>query len=205
MQKVKLFFRQSWLLLTTALCFGLLISFTDAALRPRIMENQRGKINQKMKQLIAQAEQFKLIMDDVKLQLSGGSGIETDVYKAAENGQTVGFAYTASGSGFADKIRLIIAVDSNFDKFYGYGVLFSNETPNFGDKINKEYYQGQFRGAPAKSLKLIKTGDVSKIDDEIVAITGATVSSRAIVNIFNNYTNTIRKKLVNEGYISNGR
>jgi major membrane immunogen (membrane-anchored lipoprotein) len=54
-------------------------------------------------------------------------------------------------------------------------------------------------------LNLIKKGDNKKIDNEIVAISGATVSSTAVVNIFNNYLEQIKKQLTEKGLIGNGR
>ena len=44
-------------------------------------------------------------------------------------------------------------------------------------------------------LNLVKTGDPKKIDSDIVAITGATVSSNAVVDIINNILPQIKKAI----------
>jgi Na+-translocating ferredoxin:NAD+ oxidoreductase RnfG subunit len=77
----------------------------------------------------------------------------------------------------------------------------SNETPGFGDKIKKDYLGDQFKGAPAGELVLVKTGDDKKIDSEIVAISGATVSSEAVVKTFNVYIDKIKEQLRAKGLI----
>ena len=89
----------------------------------------------------------------------------------------------------------MVAVDKGFGKFAGYAVLSSNETPGFGDKIKRSYYRNQFKGAPVEELGLVKTGDDKKVDSEIVAISGATVSSQAVVDIINNVVVQIKNKM----------
>jgi len=108
------------------------------------------------------------------------------------------------GSGFADKIKLVLTVDAAFENLAGFGVLASNETPGFGDKIKNDYLRNQFIDAPAVQLVLSKTGDDKKIDNEIVAITGATVSSEAVVKILNNYIGQIKTYMQVEGLLNNG-
>ena len=43
------------------------------------------------------------------------------------------------------------------------------------------------------------------IDNQIVAISGATVSSDAVLNIVNNYIGQIKNELEKEGLISDGK
>jgi hypothetical protein len=56
-------------------------------------------------------------------------------------------------------------------------------------------------------VELIKTGKIEVIkviDSQIAAISGATVSSEAVVKIFNTYTGEIKKQLQQKGLIGNG-
>jgi len=130
-----------------------------------------------------------------------------DAYKgisADDNG--VGWAFSVSGSGFADKIELVVVVDNSFEKMMGYGVLSSNETPGFGDKINDpELFGNQFKGVPVGQFKLIMTGDRSKIDSEIVAISGATISSEAVVRILNDSLEQIKEQMQKKELIGDGK
>ena len=206
MSNVKLFLQQSWLLIAASFFFGLLIAITNAGLQPNIKRNEQKKIEERLTELINEAQSFEAAIQDAEIALSKAKRVKTDIYKAVDaDGKTIGFAYIAEGAGFTDKIKLIIAVNGNFEKFYGFKVLFSNETPGFGDKIKDDYYIGQFIGAPAGQFQLVKTGDYEKIDSEIVAISGATVSSTAVVNIFNSYTEKIKELLISKGLIEDGR
>jgi electron transport complex protein RnfG len=96
-------------------------------------------------------------------------------------------------------------VDKDFENFAGYAVLASNETPGFGDRIKLPYYRQQFAGAPAVKLKLAKTGYVEKIDSEIVAISGATVSSEAVIKIINNFVAQVKEQMREKGLIGDGK
>ena len=154
-----------------------------------------------MSSLLPGARQFD---SGTELEVESGKGkkAKSKVYKAlSESGECVGWAFTATGPGFADKIELIVAVDSSFRKFAGFAVIASNETPGFGSRIKEEYFISQFKNAPADKLELVKTGDDQKIDSEIVAISGATVSSEAVVKIFNTYIGKIKEQLQEKGIL----
>jgi electron transport complex protein RnfG len=200
MSKVRHFFQQSWLLIIASFCFGLLIAVTNAAWSGRILQNEIDKRNHLMTALIADADSFDVAVEAVEIPGAKGKILKTDIYQALDSsGRTVGFAFIAVGSGFADKIKLVIAVDAKCEKFFGFKVLASNETPGFGDKIKEDYLGSQFKGAPADKLELVKTGDEKKIDSEIVAISGATVSSEAVVQTFNTYIGKVKEQLQAKG------
>ncbi len=202
MSKIKHFIEQSWLLIVASFFFGLLIAVTNAAWSGRILQNEIDKRNDLMRALIADVNSFDVAVEAVEIPAAKGKTVETDIYKALDSsGRTIGFAFIAVGSGFADKIKLVIAVDAKCEKSFGFKVLASNETPGFGDKIKKDYLGSQFKGAPAGELELVKTGDEKKIDSEIVAISGATVSSKAVVDIFNAYIEKIREHLQTKGFV----
>jgi len=206
MSKIKYFFEQSWLLIATSFVFGLLLAATDAALAPRIAFNERQKLTTLMSSLLPDAEEFTIAISEAQIAAGKGKMAVTDVYVGVDSqGRTLGYAFIGLGAGFQDKIRLVIAMDASGEKFLGYRVLASNETPNFGSKIKEDYFRGQFVDAPAETLELVKTGDVERIDSQIVAISGATVSSQAVLNIFNSYTRGITQQLRSEGLISDGR
>lgn len=200
MSKIKYFFEQSWLLIVSAFCFGLLLAVANAGWSDRILQNEIDKRNRLMTALIADANSFDLAIDDANIPGRKGKILKTDIYKAVDSdGKTAGFAFIAVGAGFADKIKLVIAVDSDCRKLFGYKVLASNETPGFGDKIKEDFLSNQFINAPVGRLELAKSGDALAIDSEIIAITGATVSSEAVVKTFNTYIEVVKELLKKEG------
>lgn len=205
MSKIKHFIEQSWLLIVASFLFGLLIAITNAAWAPRIEQNKIDKLNRLMGGLLPQAKNFNS-QGEVEINSAKGKKLKSTIYKAVTDAnECIGWAFNAIGSGFQDKIELVIAVDKDFKTFAGFAVLASNETPGFGDKIKLAYYRDQFAGAPAQKLDVSKTGDDKIIDSQIVAITGATVSSEAVVKIINNTASQIKEQMQQKGFITNGK
>lgn len=198
MSKIKYFLEQSWLLIISAFCFGLLLAIANAGWSDRIQQNEKNKLNNLIVGLISDANDFEIVIPDVNIPGGRGKITKTDIYRVRDvQRKTAGFAFVAVGSGFADKIKLVIAVDSKCEKFLGFDVLSSNETPGFGDKIKEDKFRDQFKGIAAGNLELIKAGETK--DSEVLAISGATVSSEAVVKIFNTYIGKIKEKLQTAG------
>jgi len=204
MYKIKYFIRQSWLLIVAAFMFGLLIAVTNASLGPRIEQNEKDKLNNLMKSLIVKGRNFDIAVEKAEITGAKGKILKTNIYRATdENTDTAGFAFVAVGAGFADKIKLVIALDRNCEQFLGFKVLSSNETPGFGSRITEDYFAEQFKAIPAGRLELVKAG--KKKNTQILAITGATVSSEAVVKIFNTYIEQIKEQLTVKGLTGNGK
>lgn len=202
LNKIKFYFQQSWLLIISSFAFGLLLAVTNAAWAPRIAKNQADKFNSLARTMLPDAQTFDTAINNKAITLTSGATEKITIKKAATlTGKTIGWAFTCKGPGFADTIKLVVAVDADFEKIKGFGVLSSNETVGFGDKIKDPYYNDQFINAPAVTLTLAKSGHPETIDNEIIAITGATVSSEAVVKIFNNYITQIKTTLQKEGLI----
>jgi electron transport complex protein RnfG len=103
------------------------------------------------------------------------------------DGRRVGFAVVAGEPGFQDVVRLIFGYDAATHQLIGMKVLESKETPGLGDKIEKDSsFVGQFRTALAPLVGVKperrQPGDRHQVD----MITGATISSRAVIRIINN-------------------
>ncbi|MDT8302127.1 MAG: FMN-binding protein [Sedimentisphaerales bacterium] len=202
MHKLKHFIEQSWLLIAASFFFGLLIAVTSAALSPRIEQNKINKRNRLVGALLPEAKNFVPVEEGIEIESIQGKKETFEVFRAmSEANECVGWSFNAIGPGFADKIELVVAVDKDFEKFAGFDVLASNETPGFGNQIKFDYFQDQFKGAPAEDLKLSTSGDNTKIDSEIIAISGATISSEAVVDIINNAMTQIKKQIQQKGLI----
>lgn len=204
MSNLKLFFRESWLLLVSSVLFGGLLALTDAAWIPRIQQNEINKFSNLARTLLPAAETFEHLTDPVQIPDDKGRPMLVDVRRGLDaSGACAGWAFVCEGSGFADKIKLVVCVDAKFEILTGFQVLASNETPGFGDKITIQngFYQAQYKGAPAERLTLHKAGDSKLIDSEIIAITGATVTSQAVVDILNAYVTPIKEQLRQKGFL----
>jgi len=198
--------QESWLLIVASFFFGLLIAVTSSGLSPRIRQNEINKRNRMVSALLPEAKNFVLLDKKIEIQSRRGKQENIEIYRAvSEANECVGWSFEAVGSGFADKIKLVVALDKNLEKIAGFDVLSSNETPGFGDRIKSDYYRDQYKGAPAGELKLVTVGEPDKIDSEIVAISGATISSEAVVEIMSNFITQVREQMQKEGIIGNGK
>lgn len=103
-----------------------------------------------------------------------------------ERGDFVGYAIPAAGPGFQDTIGLLYGFAPEGSLVVGMEVLESRETPGLGDKIYKdaEFVAGFSALSVEPEIVAVKKGSSSQ-PNEIDAITGATISSKAVVRIIN--------------------
>ena len=95
-------------------------------------------------------------------------------YSTADKSKIVGYAVPGkSQKGFGGEIRLMVGLTSD-RKVISYQVLAANETPGLGAKLGDAAFVKQFGGKSGPSLKVQKDGG------DIDAITGATITSRAV-------------------------
>ncbi|EDN65464.1 Electron transport complex, RnfABCDGE type, G subunit [Beggiatoa sp. PS] len=101
-------------------------------------------------------------------------------------GHLVGYAIVAEGPGFQDTIRLLYGYRPDEKKIVGMEILESRETPGLGDKIYKDAdFVANFKALTVEpSIVLVKKGTKSK-QNQVDAISGATISSKAVVRIIN--------------------
>ncbi len=204
MSKIKYFVQQSWLLIVSSFCFGLLLAIANAAWSPRIEQNRINKINALAGRLIPEAEDFvPLDKMGIEIEITSlkGKKKKVDVYKAMAGEECFGWSFNAVGPGFQDKIELIIAVDKDFKTIAGFDVLASNESPGTGDKIKEKDFRKQFEDKSAAKLELIKSGEAK--DNKILAISGATISSEAVVKIINHYMKEVKEEMQRKGLLGN--
>ena len=204
---LRLFIRESWLLIVSSFLFGLLLAVTDAAWSPQIRQNELNKFNKLAAGLFGKEGTTFESVPDIAIDKGKGQTILVDVRKAVQDGRCIGWAFVAEGNGFAGPIRLVVATDAGFEKILGFGVLACSETPGFGDKIKIKdgFCQKQYQGAPVAPFALTKAGDPAAIDSTIVAITGATVTSEAVVTIFNRFAVAIQSQLKAKGLLTHGQ
>ncbi len=199
MRSIKHFFEQSWLLIVASFFFGLLIAVTNAALSARITWNATVKLNTLAGGLLPQAKNFTPLDETIDIVAWGGKPRALQLYRATDNGQTVGWIFTAVGSGFADKIELVVAVNGDFESLAGFDILASNETPGFGDRIKEDGFRNQFKGAPAGELVISSSGNPGTV----VTISGATVSSTAVVETLSHYLTQVKEQMQQKGLVDN--
>ena len=101
-----------------------------------------------------------------------------------DSGKLLGFAIPAEEPGFQDIIGGILGYDPIQKIIIGFEVLDSKETPGLGDKIMKDAaFQNNFKAlAVDPQIVAVKKGE-KRSPNEVEAITGATISSKAVVRL----------------------
>ena len=94
-----------------------------------------------------------------------------------KDGRKIGRIYQTKSLGYGGYIYIKVGIDNNL-KIKGVKILQHNETPGLGAKITKSEFLNQFKNLDFKNLYLKKDSPYGKID----SITGATISSRAVVD-----------------------
>mgnify|MGYP000247522843 CR=1 FL=1 len=95
-------------------------------------------------------------------------------------------AFLFEGSGLWGPIRGAIAMDTALTTIDGITIIYQEETPGLGSRIAEREYLDKFIGKKF-SPELELTGEGKAVEEnEIDAITGATLSSDALIRILNN-------------------
>jgi electron transport complex protein RnfG len=102
-------------------------------------------------------------------------GKHGEYYEAQKGGQTIGYIVRSFGKGYSGYIDTLVSVDKNFT-IVAIDVLHHTETPGLGDEIDFDYFKDQFKGKTLDHLVVRK----EETKEDIQAITGATISSRAV-------------------------
>lgn len=155
-------------------------------------------------------------------------------------GQIIGYAACGEAQGYSSKIKVMVGIDSNFEKILGINILAQSETPGLGTKMaevesvstlwsviygrelktinwdsdeswqlppfreparikkfglskkskgkSQPWFQEQFKRKTYNQLVVSKIKDAEKI----TAITGATISTKAVINAVQNAINKIK-------------
>lgn len=126
--------------------------------------------------------------------------VDFELYKVFdENKEAIGYALPYEGNGFQGKIRLMVGVKYDLNEIVGLEVLEQVETPGLGTKVTEEPFTSQFNQLVADpNVEWVKGAEPSK-PNEIQTITGATISSKAIVQIVNQGLDKLRASLKTGG------
>ena len=160
------------LALICAVASGLLAG-VNTLTKNRILAQAQAEEDASLKDVLPQAASFQAVR----------LGEETIYYKAQDkDGNLVGVAFKASGKGYSSTIDTIVGM-AKTGEITAIKVVSQNETPGLGTRVAEPEFGGQF-----KNKKLEELSDVQ-------AITGATISSRAVIDAVANKAREIKGML----------
>lgn len=185
----------AWRLWSTLTIAGALAGFAIVLVyqwaNPKIVAHQAQVIRAAVEEVLKEPDHVRtlyVVGDSLSPQAPAGvDTLQADrVFLGFDaNNQPVGFAVLGEEPGFQAEIQLIFGYAPRTKTILGMSVLESQETPGLGDKITSDsaFIKG-FAGAlgPIKGVKVgSETGDKHEVD----MITGATISSTAVIRIIN--------------------
>jgi len=182
---MKKVFQMMSVLTFVGLVSGAALVFVYQYANPLIAENQNNETKKAIFKIFPAAKNYKeeIIADESVFKVNDKSG------------KLLGYAFVAAGNGYQGTIKLMAGIKKDLVTLVGIEVLESQETPGLGQEITTSKFETQFEGLKASpEITYIKNQKPTK-PNEIEAITGATVSSKAVVTILNERIKVIKKHL----------
>jgi len=172
---VKFIVRTSAFLLSTAVLIAVLLGFTYKLTQEPIAHKMTQTREDAMKEVLPHADVF------MKIQVETPGNI-TGAYRGTESGRETGYVAEMAIEGYAGRVDLLVGISSVDAVVTGMRILKHSETPGLGALAVKESFYKQFDNRRLEPLTVVK---VSPGDLDIDAITGATVTTRAITRAVN--------------------
>ena len=162
-----------------------LLAAAESTFGPQIERNRRAELEEAVFAVVPDVARIEPKQIELK-----------EVFKCLNSdGELTGWALPAEGFGFQDKIKLVVGLSADGSKVTGLKVVANIETPGLGNKIEDDEWAGQYKDLSAsKKITVVKTQ--RKVEqNEIQAITGATISSEAVTRIASKIIEEMRPKL----------
>lgn len=157
------------------------ISLASGGLLAALREGTQERIDQQVLEFVkgpSVRAVFKDAANDpiaTRFQLKDGETVRTFFVGEIE-GAFRGVALEAAGKGYKGEIGLVVAIDTQTGKVIGINVTTHSETPGLGAKAKTDpAFAAQFNGVPVTG-----PAKVTKDGGSINAISGATITSRAV-------------------------
>ncbi|MBO4494666.1 MAG: FMN-binding protein [Clostridiales bacterium] len=178
MRKLKDFLPAIILALICAICVFLLAG-TYALTRDKIDEQEKTAAQERKLTIFPEARSFEALQysDSIRAELAA-QGIEPDeAYVAYDaSGSALGYIFVNSGFGYAGNIETTTGIDSQ-GKIVMVIATAASDTPKLGKEVEGRPFLDGFTGLSTES-EIILNQDVS-------AVSGATISSRAATGCIN--------------------
>ena len=184
MRKILKFLYPVMILTAICLVVSLALSATNMITENKI-EKINGENQKKAMSRVLKAETYEEMTFNA-------NGKEITYYVASDSGKITGYIFITSSNGYGGKVEVMTAIlpDKTVKAVEILDV--SSETPGLGQNTAKESFYGQFAGKSEK-LEVVKSNPGQ---NEIEAVTGATITSTAVtksVNLAIAYGNAIIK------------
>ncbi len=165
---------------------ALVLGVTNNITAPVIEERNIQASNEARKIVLSEADEFK--------ELDGmNSDIVLEVYEGIKDGQVIGYTIKTSSKGYGGAIELMVGISKD-GKITGVEIGNHSETPGLGSKATEPMFKNQYVNKDVLNSLLVVKGSTNN-DNEISAISGATITSNGVTNGVNAAMKIYNEKL----------
>ena len=165
---------------------ALVLGVTNNITAPVIEERNIQASNEARKIVLSEADEFK--------ELDGmNSDIVLEVYEGIKDGQVIGYTIKTSSKGYGGVIELMVGISKD-SKITGVEIGNHTETPGLGSKATEPMFKNQYVDKDVSNSLLVVKGSANN-DNEISAISGATITSNGVTSGVNAAMKIYNEKL----------
>jgi electron transport complex protein RnfG len=153
-----------------------LLAGVNSFTKSRIIAQAQQEEEASLKEVVPEAVHFEAVR----------SGNDIIYYRAHDkNAKLVGFAFKASGKGYSSEIETMVGMAAD-GSIIAIKILSQNETPGLGARVIEPSFTRQFANKNIQHL------------NEVQAITGATISSKAVLDAVKKKAQNLQALIKNE-------
>lgn len=177
------------LFLITALS-ALLLAVSNAYTAPVISARMQMEYKNALKGVLPEADKFNKLDKSKFSKIKEISSNIEDVAIGEKNGENIGYAIKVVGkNAYKGEIIFLVGISKKDKKILGYEVLNSKETAGLGSRIGEEPFIKSVLGKSVKKHFEYKNNPTG--ENEVLALSGSTVSVKAIINGLNGVVDII--------------
>lgn len=176
-----------------------LLAWVYGITSPIIKARQVSDLAASLSQVLPAADTFGTARTGQELIAEGLSVPQTvsAVYPATTGGASAGYAIAVSPKGYGGAISMLVGVGPE-GAVSGVTILTMNETPGLGTNASKPEFLAQYAGITAADVPAVVKSETGRKGD-IQALTGATVTSRAVTRGIDEALQIARTLIEKEG------
>lgn len=181
--------KNTLILTAITLVSGLLLGLVYEITKEPIAIAQEAAKKEAYQQVMADADAFETIelndeaITQVEDTIESSGCIVNEMVEAKANGETVGYVVTTTTSeGYGGDIQISVGILKD-GTVSGVAILSIEETVGLGMKATEPEFYNQYAGKKVEFFNISKTG--ASTDNEIDALSGATITSSAMTKAVN--------------------
>ncbi len=182
--------------IVSSVCAGLL-GIVNVKTRPLIAKNKELNLKRAVLSALHVPYQNKELEETFEAEIKLNISDEIPFYlRYSEEGKLEAVAFKLEGSGLWAPISMVIALRADLETIHGMAILEQAETPGLGARIVEAEFLAGFVGKRIEPEIILVSRKKAERENEVDAITGATLSSKALEEIINKESHRYRKVII---------